>query len=734
MRKYLEINLNFLNKLVILLLSLNLFGQTIDKPSLGFTSACASDGFNNFTYSFIYRNGIFPADNQFVVLMSDGTGDFTNAIEIDRISNANFTPLTTISGSFSISNGTYGTNFRIRIEATNPNTVSSPDSDSFEAYSITSDQLILNNFETDVVLCDGVSQSISLNEIDPNFDYIWYRDGNPIPSQTGLSITVSEPGEYYAEINYGNCTEVVVSNKVFARIINTASFSIEGDDTVALCSDETYDLIASIDDPSFVYKWFKDGEQLTGLPEYTPIYTIPSSNQFGVYHVEIEVSGCSSRSQDVTIEQKSNTEITAVIEPQPSPRVILPGENLVLSVVHNASETATIKWFRDGTEIPGVVGSPINASSPGVYVAEVTDASGSCAVSGLSEEYEVLEILSLEPTIRTDQNYQACAVSSVTLSIVGIKAEASDGNTYDLSQDQINLLQTEWYKDGVAISGATDPVLTIGSFTENGAYLLNVFRSSLTANSNTLDVLLQQELEIISSSASNTLCPGEPITLSLSKPLTSGFTYKWFKDDVEIMVSDPSSITINEIGVYYVQYEGFGCQVNTAQVEVLEFDENILEVSPATNAVLAPGQTVTLVASGADSYEWYNALGDVLSTNESLTVSVLGTYTVVGFVGSCSAQREINVIEDDQNVIIPNIITPFNGDGINDTWEIPNRFAFQPNVQVIIYNSRGQEVLNTTDYQNNWPLDNNLKDGMLFYFKVIRENTLIKAGTISVLQ
>ena len=43
-------------------------------------------------------------------------------------------------------------------------------------------------------------------------------------------------------------------------------------------------------------------------------------------------------------------------------------------------------------------------------------------------------------------------------------------------------------------------------------------------------------------------------------------------------------------------------------------------------------------------------------------------------------------------------------------------------------------MLNTMDYQNNWPEDNNIRSGMLFYFKVIQENNLIKAGTISVLE
>ncbi len=735
MCKYLKTNAKSILKLVILLLGFSVYGQTLEKPRLGFTSACATTGFNNFNFEFDFSGGIFNSDNQFRIELSDENGDFTTVTDLGPITDVNAnTKFFDIEGSFAVPNGTYGTGYRIRIRSTSPASVG-PESDPFEAYDITTEQLILNNFVTDVALCNGVSETITLNEIDPNFEYIWYRDNNPIPGETGLSITVSQPGEYYAEINYGNCIDAVTSNKVSVRILNLSTLELNGGITSAeLCADEAFDLVASIDDPTLEYKWFKDGVEIAGLPDYTPTYTTPTSDQFGVYFLEVGIGDCTTRSQDVTLQQKSDVDITVTIEPQPSPRVILPGETIMLTANHDATGTIDFTWFRDGVEIMGVAGDQINATIAGVYSVVVTETSGSCPVSGTSEDYVILEVDSLIPTIRTDTEYVECESSSVTLSIVGVKALATDGNEYDLTQDQVNSLLKQWFKDDVAISGATDPEFNINSFNDNGEYYLNVFRGSLSADSNRLDILLTQDLEIISSSASNTLCPGESLTLSLSAPMEPGFTYKWFKDDVEIVVADPSSIEVTEIGVYYVTYEGFGCQVNTAEVNVIEFDDTILEVSPSTNPVLPQGETITLTASGADSYEWYDAAGNLLSTNETLDVNLLGTYTVVASVGSCTTQQEINVVEDDGKLIIPNIITPFNGDGVNDTWELPNRFAFQTNVQVIIFNSRGEEVLNTTDYQNNWPLDNNLKDGMLFYFKLIKDSNLVKAGTISVLQ
>ena len=51
------------------------------------------------------------------------------------------------------------------------------------------------------------------------------------------------------------------------------------------------------------------------------------------------------------------------------------------------------------------------------------------------------------------------------------------------------------------------------------------------------------------------------------------------------------------------------------------------------------------------------------------------------------------------------MVTP-NGDGKNDSWRISNRYAFQPLITIQLYNSDGKEILNTTDYKNDWPLEN----------------------------
>jgi len=770
MYKYSKTNIKLL--ILILLCSLcsgtYLFGQTtIQKPMLfspvtgnPITFACASTGANLFQVRFDVSGASLGPDNTYTVILSDPNGDFDSGTQ--DLGNFKSNSLFNVTTSFAFPANTYGASYRIKIVSSHPlpDGLESVPSDPFEAYFIDTDpatgRLVLDDGDGDfgdaVVICGGAPVDISVNILNPDFTYRWFRV-NPttgaddvIPGQTDSTLQVTQPGTYFAAVERGACTNssaarLTTSNRLTVTSVSPMGLTIQdssGADltTVEICANETFELNSSITgDPTLNYIWYKDDVPITGLPSNATSYTIPASNQFGVYRLEIEVGGCISNSQNVTIQQRSGSDFDIDIQSSAT-RIRLPRETIELTVDHNAS-SETIQWFLNGNPIPASNNALLNVVGEGVYCAEVVDNSTSCPFSKKTEEITVVDAVDLDVAIRTAENYTECENENTVLSIVGITATGTDGNDYSLSEDQIDFLTADylqWVKDGTDISGATLDTYTVGSYLDNGSYTLDVELSATsTISSDPIDVLLGLgNVEVMSSSVSNNLCPGETITFSLTT--VAGYTYRWFKDGTELTVADPSNVVIDEIGLYSVTYEGFGCLTTITEINVLEFDDSVFEVSPSSTAVLSPGETVTITASGADSYEWFAEDGTLLSTTDALDVVSLGTFTVIGTVGGCTAQREINVVEDDGKLIIPNILTPFNGDGINDTWELPNRFAFQTNVQVIIYNSRGNEILNTMDYQNNWPEENNLKDGMLFYYKVLKDNNLVKAGTISILQ
>lgn len=730
-------NLRKVFSFFLIIFSTALYSQVWNKPELKFTSACATRGvFNEFSVDVSYKDAPFiDPNNSFTLELSDPNGSFDDPSKVISLKNNIKESSFSFTIKFQLQEGIYGDKYRVRVKSTHP-VIESEDSDEFPAYFLPSVRPTLNNFE-DIVLCSGTTSTeigvtFSDGVTDPEvFQYQWFLDDVPY-QVAGSKITASQPGNYSAKIIASGDCSIQSSNVINLSFFDSLDVEInDGGSSALICANETFTFKTDIEDRSYKYKWYRDGKLIEGLPDYSPTYTTPDNDQLGAYYLEIEAdNGCKNRSQGFALQPKIDGSFEVDISGAKT-QILIPGQSVRLVSGVSVSSSYKYQWFLDGKPITGGNRSSTGAAVPGVYYVVVTDDSSSCAVSVTSPETTILEVNSLATTIRTSTNYEDCVSSETTLSIVGVKAEATDGQEYDLSSEQIEELTYQWLKEGVPVSGAVQKELKIGSYEENGEYSLQVSISSLSSESEKLIVALGLEAEVASTSPSNTLCPGLPITLSVN--LTSGVTYTWSKDDVDLTVTDPSSLEVTEAGMYKLTYEGLGCKKDI-EVEVKEFDESVIEVSPSTTAVLPPGSTISLSASGADSYEWYDENNKLLSENESVDVSELGNYKLVSKVGSCTAEKQIQVVEDDGKVTIPNVLTPFNGDGVNDTWQLPNRFAFQPNVQVIIYNSSGQEVLNTTDYQNNWPQNNNIKDGMLFYFKVIKKNSLVKAGTISVLE
>ncbi len=81
------------------------------------------------------------------------------------------------------------------------------------------------------------------------------------------------------------------------------------------------------------------------------------------------------------------------------------------------------------------------------------------------------------------------------------------------------------------------------------------------------------------------------------------------------------------------------------------------------------------------------------------------------------------------------MISP-NGDGINDTWVIPTQYVGGTDTQVMIMTNQGKVVLNTTNYQNNWPTEqpNLTSINQVYYYIITTPNQGAKKGSITVIK
>lgn len=307
-------------------------------------------------------------------------------------------------------------------------------------------------------------------------------------------------------------------------------------------------------------------------------------------------------------------------------------------------------------------------------------------------------------------------------------------------------LTFNWYKETGATTSefvAEGPSLTVN---EEGTYFVETNYGSCTSNSfsnhvTVVEVTSGQADATIASSLGNPYCPDQGLT-TLST--LAGLSYQWYKDGVLIEGATEQMYVTDASGVFSVQVDLGDCsaagEIDLVS-ELFESDINVegtIEIEAETTL-----EVIVTTTASAPEYAWY--LNNTLisgETSDTLIASEFGDYEVVitETIGCTASKTYQFTIEEAYNPFpdvanIPNVISP-NGDGINDTWMIPTQYVTGTNTEVIIMTNRGEIVLQTNDYQNNWPeTDLNLTSvNQIYYYIINTTDNKTKKGTITVVK
>ena len=622
-----------------------------------FRNACVSDGYNGpsvpgdgFKVYFRWTPPFPNASNKYYIELSDAEGSFDNPTVLATIEGKN--TRTDLSEKLTFPNTVTGKKYQIRVRSTNPASVAvttyenNANTESMEIHYTSVTAGITVTPAAPSPLCPGHSvelkvTSISNGDAVDKYKYVWGKIVNssdvPIVSDAGPTFSVSEPGTYYASIDYGRCSSSGGrSRNIVVTVMNTQTITLSSSAT-DICTNDSFTLTATPADATSKYFWFRDGTKIgetTGQNNFT---VNAPDNKAGKYYVEVGSGGdCDVRSNAIEIKRK---DVVAASLVTTGSRVLLPGKSFTFTVSTTA-QLPTYKWFKDGVELTGETASTYTANDVGKYKAEVTQ-TGGCSVSVVTDEIELRGPSNFKVTIKPKTAYQPCEYSAITLAVDKIVAQVDDKELV-IDPTDYNFFSFQWQANinGTYANAATTQELSLSNAFENGKYKLSLSATGFTAipDSNELDVLLQDAnaLKLNGGLTNLEFCEGT-LTLTITTGANASATYTWYKDG-NTQIAQGVGLTeynVDSSGVYHVQVAaGFGGCPATSNA--LAVNKNIITARWADNTksdeIFFIGKTNVLQVSHnmtAPTIEWKKD-GVIIAgqTDTQLTVTAPGIYQV----------------------------------------------------------------------------------------------------------
>ena len=307
-------------------------------------------------------------------------------------------------------------------------------------------------------------------------------------------------------------------------------------------------------------------------------------------------------------------------------------------------------------------------------------------------------------------------------------------------------LTFNWFKETGATTSvfiAEGPTLSVS---EEGTYFVETNYGTCTSNSFSNRVTISEASSgeadaTIASSLGNPYCPGQGLT-TLST--IGGLSYQWFKDGIAIENANNQMYQTNESGTFSVQVDLGECSASGSIDLVSELFESDINVDDINSMEEGESLIVTVTTNAiSPEFEWYFNNTLIIGANEDTYEAIsFGNYKVIitETLGCTVSMEYLFSIEEAIDLFpdvdkIPNIISP-NGDMVNDTWVLPQQYVTGTGTEVLIMTNRGDIVLKTDNYQNNWPEnDLNLTSiNQVYYYVITTTNNKIRKGSITVVK
>jgi uncharacterized protein YjdB len=422
----------------------------------------------------------------------------------------------------------------------------------------------------DTVLC-ATSFAALTASTGSGFMYQWMVDGSPIPGATASTYITTTPGDYDVMISNAlgcaalSATKTITANPASASITTAAA-------TFDLCTGSSLTLDANTG-VGLSYQWLQDGIALAGATSASY-----NAGVGGTYSVVVtNSSGCSAGASVEVADHPTPPGLLTIA----GPTTFCVGSSVVFTA--DAGPGISYQWYNAAGPIAGATNVSYTVTATGTYwVYEVTGFGCVAASSTMAVNVGTPP----DASIHAGGPLVFCTGGSVALS-----ATASAGLTF------------QWYKNSVAIAGATN-----GSFnaTSTGGYrvrVTNMTTGCMSMTPTAVNITVIDNPSIVPLSPA-TFCWGGSALLGTSVPASvSGVSYTWYSGSSLIVGATASTYNVTVPGSYSVKITvSPGCVRVTSAVDIYE--------KPLPNPLVTynSGTRVLKAQSYFVTYQWYKDL------------------------------------------------------------------------------------------------------------------------------
>ncbi len=264
------------------------------------------------------------------------------------------------------------------------------------------------------------------------------------------------------------------------------------------------------------------------------------------------------------------------------------------------------QWTQNGSAISGATSNTLAVTSSGNFAVAISSGTN-CSTSSVTRSFTVLPA----PVLSVSGSTAVCLGSALTQTLSG-------ANTYSWN------------------GSSTASVITLTPST-SALYTITAVASNSCSSSTTRSIQVNALPVLTISPASATLCAGQTATLTA----TGAVQYSWTAGSTSsVLPVAPLTTT-----AYILSGTNTAGCTNTALATVSVNALPVLSVSPSSIS-LCSGASLTITASGANSYSWSNgSTGAVLqNTPTSNTTYILSGTNTAGCSNTISATVVVNAL------------------------------------------------------------------------------------------